>query len=172
MTGAPLRRAGEELEGRDGDRALGGLCRRGPAQTGLQRCTADRERSKVCAGKSPSVGRSLMEAEGVRFASKLGFSLVANRNPLLVHKVLATLRDQGLPQKQGRFARWLQSGRCSEGHERGCRDVSRTGEDGAAVAASANRVRSVCYGECERGAAAGAASAKGVVEVVCGHVGR
>ena len=101
VTGAPLRRAGEELEGRDGDRALGGLCRRGPAQTGLQRCTADRERSKVCAGNSPSVGRGLLEAEGVRFASKLGFSLVANRNPLLVHKVLAALGDQGLPQKQG-----------------------------------------------------------------------
>ena len=101
VTGAPLRRAGEEFEGRDGDRALGGLCRRGPAQPGLQRCTADRERSKVCAGNSPSVGRGLLEAEGVRFASKLGFSLVANRNPLLVHKVLAALGDQGLPQKQG-----------------------------------------------------------------------
>ena len=100
MTGAPLRRAGEEFEGRDGDRALGGLCRRGPAQPGLQRCTADRERSKVCAGSSPSVGRGLLEAEGVRFASKLGFSLVANRNPLLVHKVLAASGDQGLPQKQ------------------------------------------------------------------------
>ena len=100
MTGAPLRRAGEELEGRDGDRALEGLCRRGPAQPGLQRCTADRERSKVCAGSSPSVGRGLLEAEGVRFASKLGFSLVANRNPLLVHKVLAALGDQGLPQKK------------------------------------------------------------------------
>lgn len=101
MTGAPLRRAGEKLKGRDGDRALEGLCRRGPAQPGLQRCTADRERSKVCAGNSPSVGRGLLEAEGVRFASKLGFSLVANRNPLLVHKVLAALGDQGLPQKQG-----------------------------------------------------------------------
>ena len=100
MTGAPLRRAGEEFEGRDGDRALGGLCRRGPAQPGLQRCTADRERSKVCAGNSPSVGRGLLEAEGVRFASKLGFSLVANRNPLLVHKVLAASGDQGLPQKK------------------------------------------------------------------------
>lgn len=67
---------------------------------------------------------------------------------------------------------WRVSRRCSEGHERGCRDVSRTGEDEAAVAASADRVRGVCYGAYERGAAAGAASAKGVVEVVCGHVGR
>ena len=79
----------------------GGLCRRGPAQPGLQRCTADRERSKVCAGNSPSVGRGLLEAEGVRFASKLGFSLVANRNPLLAYKVLATSGEQALPQKQG-----------------------------------------------------------------------
>ena len=102
MTGAPLRRAGEELEGRDGDRALEGLCRRGPAQPGLQRCTADRERSKVCAGNSPSVGRGLLEAEGVRFASKLGFSLVANRNPLLAYKVLATSGEQALPQKEDR----------------------------------------------------------------------
>ena len=47
-------------------------------------------------GNSPSVGRGLLEAEGVRFASKLGFSLVANRNPLLVHKVLAALLLGGL----------------------------------------------------------------------------
>lgn len=60
----------------------------------------------------------------------------------------------------------------SDGQERGCRDVSRTGDDEAAVAACANRVRDVCYGAYERGAAAGAASAKGAVEVVCGHVGR
>ena len=86
-----------------GERGIGDSpCESGEeGNVNAQRCTADRERSKVCAGKSPSVGRSLMEAEGVRFASKLGFSLVANRNPLLVHKVLATLGDQGLPQKQG-----------------------------------------------------------------------
>ena len=51
-----------------------------------------------------------MEAEGVRFASKLGFSLVANRNPLLVHKVLAALGDQGLPQKKACRARGASRG--------------------------------------------------------------
>ena len=63
MTGAPLRRAGEEFEGRDGDRALGGAVPArtsptGPAtlhsgQKGIRR----RRGLDDDAGLSPSIGR-------------------------------------------------------------------------------------------------------------------
>ena len=54
-------------------------CRRGPARAGLQRCTADRKRFEGSAGFKP-VGRKGSGTQEVRFASNLGFSLVANRN--------------------------------------------------------------------------------------------